>query len=129
MMQRAVSEVEWRGHMTAWRATGGSLAAYARAHGLQPGAAYRWKRALGGDEAGVAARREELARRSAVVARSARVAVRFARVEVRSATPIEHAMRRPIVVRLELPGGRRAEIEVADREQLVTVIGALERTA
>jgi hypothetical protein len=122
---------EWRGHLTAWRAVGGTLAAYARAHGLQPGAAYRWKRLLCRDESCVEGSpgKPSVTSPRPMTARPAGVPVRFARVAVRTTTPIERLVTRPMVVRLELAGGRYAAIEVVDGEQLVTVIRALEQAA
>ncbi len=91
---------------------GGTLAAYARGQGWKADDAYRWRRIL---------RRE--------AAQSAPVPPRFARIAVRAEAVIEARRVGPVVMRLALANGRRAEFEIADAGQLVAIVCALECAA
>jgi hypothetical protein len=105
---------EWLEHLRCCEAAGGSLAAYARQHGIAEWKLYQWRSRLVRDGQWPAA-----IRASAPNSPSEVVPVRFARVAVTSPAPV-------YVVRLQLGNGRRAEIEMAHIDPLVHLIGALE---
>lgn len=111
-VERTARANEWREHLAGWRAAGGTLSAYARAHGWKADDAYRWRRIL---------RRE--------AARAERVPARFARIAVRADAVIEARRATPVMMRLVLANGRRAEFEIADAGQLVAIVRALECAA
>lgn len=111
-VERAARGSDWRERLAGWRAAGGTLAAYARAHGWKADDAYRWRRIL---------RRE--------AAQAAQVPPRFARVAVRAEAVIEVRRATPVVMHLALANGRRAEFEIADAGQLVAIVRALECAA
>jgi hypothetical protein len=111
-VERAARICDWRERLAGWEAAGGSLAAYARARGWKAEDAYRWRRIL---------RRE--------VTRAEPMPARFARVAVRADAVIEARRATPVVMRLTLANGRRAEFEIADAGQLLVIVRALECAA
>jgi len=106
---------EWLEHLRCCEATGGSLASYARLHGIAEWKLYQWRRRLVRDGQWPIA-----IRAAAPNSPSEVVPVRFARIAVAAPAPA-------YVVRLQLGNGRRAEIEMAHIDPLVHLIGALER--
>ncbi|MBK6348611.1 MAG: hypothetical protein V9E93_18355 [Steroidobacteraceae bacterium] len=110
--ERAARGSDWRERLAGWRVAGGSLAAYARAHGWKADDAYRWRRIL---------RRE--------AARTEPVPPRFARIAVRAEAVIEARRATPVRMRLALANGRHAEFEIADAGELVAIVCALECAA
>ncbi|HEX2494240.1 MAG TPA: hypothetical protein VHK24_10730 [Steroidobacter sp.] len=118
---RAAKAAQWLEHLRAWRSSGEPLAAYVRRQDLRLWEAYRWRRLL---------RRDGLWSEATALRRSASVPVRFARVERRDAAQVIAARGAPsLLLRLSLANGRRAELEVADVEQLVDFVVTLERRA
>jgi hypothetical protein len=119
--QRKVAE--WLEHLQGWKASGESLAAYARRCSLPLWAAYHWRAVLTGEGSWHQDPNEPVA--LGMAQRSVRrVPLRFARVAV-SDTP--RAM--PLIVRVQLANGRRAEIELGQAGQLGDVLELLERLA
>lgn len=115
---RAQRISEWLEHLRRWDVAGGSLASYAKKHGLAQWALYHWR--------GVLIREGRWQpRREAAKAESGAhhtvVPLHFARVRVAEA-PVA-----PYIVRLQFGNGRRAEIEMAHIDPLVELISALER--
>lgn len=106
---------EWLEHLRRCEAAGVSLASYARQHGIAEWKLYQWRSRLVRDGQWPAR-----IRAAASTSPSEVVPVRFARVAVASSASA-------YVVRLQLGNGRRAEIEMADLDPLVHLIGALER--
>ena len=106
---------EWLEHVRRCEAAGGSVASYAKQHGIAEWKLYQWRTRLIRDGLWPAKRREAEFSPSSEV-----VPVRFARVCVASPAPV-------YVVRLQLGNGRRAEIEMAHIDPLVHLIGALEK--
>lgn len=107
---------EWLEHLHRWEATGGSLASYAKEHGLALWALYHWR--------GVLIREGRWQPRQPprhATSRLEAVPLQFARVAVTEA-PMA-----PYVVRLQLGNGRRAEIEVRHMDPLLQLITAMER--
>ncbi|MDY6946990.1 MAG: hypothetical protein SXG53_14835 [Pseudomonadota bacterium] len=105
---------EWLEHLRCWETGGGSLASYARLHGIAEWKLYQWRSRLIRDGQWPATMRAAGSNSPSEV-----VPVRFARVAVTSPAPA-------YLVRLQLGNGRRAEIEMAHLDPLVHLIGALE---
>jgi hypothetical protein len=106
---------EWLDHLRRCEAAGGSVASYAKQHGIAEWRLYQWRSRLIRDGRWPAKiRKAEFGPPSEVVP------VRFARIAVTSPVP-------PYVVRLQLGNGRRAEIEMAHIDPLLHLIDALER--
>lgn len=103
---------EWLEHFRCCEASGSSLAAYARQHGIAEWKLYQWRSRLAREGRWPATKRGTAPKSPSEV-----VPVRFARVAVTSTA---------YVVRLQLGNGRRAEIEIAHLDPLVHLIGALE---
>jgi hypothetical protein len=116
--QRATKAAMWLAHWRGWKASGVSMAEYARREGFDVDAAYRWKRVL--------RRTGQWAEATAAPAvKKKRVAaVRFARVSVSD-------MPRPtsMLLRVVLVNGRRAELEIGGVANLGEVLSVLERAA
>lgn len=106
---------EWLEHLRCCEAAGGSLASYARQHGIAEWKLYQWRSRLVRDGQWPATMRPAVPRSPGEV-----VPVRFARVAVTSPAAA-------YVVRLQFGNGRRAEIEIAHIDPLIHLIGALER--
>jgi hypothetical protein len=108
---------EWLAHLHRWEATGGSLAAYAKEHGLALWALYHWRGVL------IQEGRWQPTQRQAgrATPRLEALPLQFARVAVTEA-PMA-----PYVVRLQLGNGRRAEIELRHMDPLLQLIAGLER--
>lgn len=113
---RARKIAEWLGHLQGWRDSGRSLAAYARGQSLALWAMYHWRAVLIRE-----GRWQE--QPSAARSRSAR-ALQFARVAVTDSPRLA-----PVIVRVVLGNGRRAEIELSELHQLGEIISALEHQA
>lgn len=119
--QRKVAE--WLEHLQGWKASGESLAAYARRCSLPLWAAYHWRAVLTGEGSW----HEESKAQAApgiVQRRAQRVSLRFARVAV---SDMPRAM--PLIVRVQFENGRRAEVELRHVDQLADVLELLERPA
>ena len=108
---------EWLEHLRRCEADGGSLAAYAKQHGIAEWQLYQWRSRLIRDGRWPAVKRQAAPKSTS---RAFTVPARFARVAVTSSSPT-------YVVRLQLTNGRRAEIEMAQMDSLIHLIGALER--
>ena len=114
---------EWLENLQGWKASGSSLPAYAKSSGLALWTMYRWRSVL---------RREGLwadagPRRRALpesVKSSRAVPLRFARVSLKPT-----AVRESLTLRVELRNGRRAHIELSDRDDLAEVLAVLEQSA
>jgi hypothetical protein len=105
--------------MRGWKDSGKSMAAYAKDHGVALWAMYHWR--------GVLIReghwhQEPKPQASAKSPRRSPAAPRFAKVAITELCPPK-----PIIVRLHLANGRRAEIDLVGVDQLEAIIGALER--
>ena len=98
---------EWLDHLRRWKAGGVSLASYAKQQGIAEWKLYQWRSRLIRDGRWPATPREASP-------------VRFARVAVASSSPV-------YLVRLRLSNGRCAEIEMAQMDPLIHLIGALEK--
>jgi hypothetical protein len=122
---RARKVAEWLEHLQAWKDSGESLSAYARKHGLTVWSAYHWRGVLtreGSWREGPKA--PGRSRSGSPAVSSSRVPLRFARVNV---SDMPRAA--PLVLRVQLANGRRAEIAVEEIEQLGAVLSVLERSA
>ena len=106
-------------HLRRWKATGGSLAAYAKEHGLALWAIYHWRGVLIQEGRWEPTRTPRQAKRTAPGVEA--LPVQFARVA------ITEALTAPYVVRLQLGNGRHAEIELRQVEALLQLIAAMER--
>ena len=106
---------EWLEHLRRCEAAGGSVASYAKQHGIAEWKLYQWRSRLIRD-----GRWPAKICKAEISPPSKVVPVRFARVAVTGPGPV-------YVVRLQLGNGRRAEIEVADIVPLIDLIGALEK--
>lgn len=115
---RAQRISEWLEHLHRWEAAGGSLASYAKEHGLALWALYHWRNVLI-DEGRWQPTRPP--RKVKLGARREAVPVHFARVSL-AETPTA-----AYIVRLQLGNGRRAEIELTQIDPLIQLIGALEQ--
>jgi hypothetical protein len=119
--QRKVAE--WLEHLQGWKASGESLAAYARRCSLPLWAAYHWRAVLSEEGSWHEEPKEPVA--VGIAQRSTRRGRRrFARVAV---SDMPRAM--PLIVRVQLGNGRRAEIELGQADQLGDVLELLERPA
>jgi hypothetical protein len=108
--------------LQAARAAGVGLSAYARAQGLNARQVH--------DSVAALRRRGVLPPTERPRPRKRRfVAVRVAESVVQVTPPTARALSRPLLVRLELRGGRLAQVEVADISQLVEVLRALDHAA
>lgn len=117
--ERAQKITEWMLHLQGWKDSGKSLAAYAKDHGLALWAMYHWR--------GVLIReghwhQEPKSKTPTKSQRRSALAPRFAQVAIIQSCPPA-----PLIVRLHLANGRRAEIDLAGVDQLEAIIGALER--
>lgn len=110
---------EWLEHLRRWKAMGGSLAAYAKQHGLALWALYHWRGVLIQEGRWEPRRPPRQAKRA--TSRPEAVPLQFARVAVTEAPTA------PYIVRLHLGNGRRAEIELRHVEPLLQLITAMER--
>ncbi|MBM0106487.1 hypothetical protein JM946_17295 [Steroidobacter sp. S1-65] len=109
---------EWLEHLRRWKASGGSLAAYAKEHGVALWALYHWRGVLIQEGRWEPARTPKVKR---AASRLEAMPLQFARVAV-SEAPMA-----PYIVRLQLGNGRRAEIELRQVEPLLQLIAAMER--
>lgn len=110
---------EWLEHLRRWKATGGSLAAYAKEHRLALWALYHWRGVLIQEGHWQPSRPPRQTKRTTPHLEA--VPLQFARVAVTEA-PMA-----PYIVRLQLGNGRRAEIELRQVEPLLQLIAAMER--
>jgi hypothetical protein len=116
---RAQRIKEWLEHLHRWEVTGGSLASYAKEHGLALWALYHWRGVLIQEGRWQPTQPPRQAKRA--TPRLEAVSLQFARVAVTEA-PMA-----PYIVRLQLGNGRRAEIELTQIDSLMQLIGALEQ--
>jgi hypothetical protein len=105
---------QWLEHLRRCEAAGGSMVSYAKEHGLPVWALYQARSRLVRRGLWSAKKRESKAAPSNQV-----VPVHFARVAVTTSPAY--------VLRLQLTNGRRAEIELAQMDSLMQLIGALEQ--
>ena len=115
---RAQRVNEWLEHLHRWKATGRSLAAYAKEHGLALWALYHWRGVLIQEGRWEPMRPSRQAKRATPSARA--VPLQFARVALTEAPTAAYT------VRLQLGNGRGAEIEVRHMESLLQLITAME---
>lgn len=102
---RGSREAFWRGHVEAWSASGGGIAAYCRAQGLSEANFYYWRKRLGQAGGAASPHREQ--------------APSF--VEVRMASQSGAA------IELALAGGRRIQVHPGfDAPTLVRLVSTLE---
>ncbi|HEY4367756.1 MAG TPA: hypothetical protein VGN07_11035 [Steroidobacteraceae bacterium] len=120
--ERAQKAAQWLEHLQGWKESGGAMAAYAKGHGLALWAMYHWRQVL--IREGHWHEQPNTPRCSDDTRRDSPVPIRFARVAVTdSPLPL------PLIVRVHLCNGRRAEIELGELNQLDEVLGVLERRA
>src|SRR5690606_4364087 len=93
---------EWLEHLHRWKATGGSLAAYAKEHGLALWALYHWRGVLIQEGRWEPTRSPRQTKRATPGLES--IPLQFARVALTEAPTAAY------IVRLQLGNGRRAEI-------------------
>lgn len=113
---------EWLEHLRGWKDSGQSLSAYAKAQGLALWAMYRWRSVLireGRWHEQLNATGQPKAVRGRALA-----PLPFARVAI-----THSPQSAPLIVRVVLDNGRRAEIELSEVGQLSEVLGMLERRA
>jgi hypothetical protein len=110
---------EWLEYLHRWEATGGSLASYAKEHGLALWALYHWRGVLIQEGRWQPTRPARQAKRA--TSRLEAVPLQFARVAVIEAPMALY------IVRLQLGNGRRAEIELRHMDPLLQLITAMER--
>jgi len=115
---------QWFEHLQAWRARGGSLAAYAREAGLAEWQAYRWQRILEREGRWVADPLIKRARSKTSVAPTDGGG-KFVQVRLTPAREPPGSL----VVRVWLANGRRAEIRLTEVSALGTVLTMLEAHA
>jgi len=120
--RRATMSAMWLARWRGWQGSGVSMAEYARREGFDADGAYRWRRVLRRTGQWIEAEGAP-AVGQAVTVEKRRAAPRFARVTVSDSTTTS------MLLRLVLPNGRRAELEIGDAAQLGLVIGVLERAA
>ena len=120
--ERAQKAAQWLQHLQGWKASGGSMAAYAKGHGLALWAMYHWRQVL--IREGRWQEQPNTSRCSGDTRSDSPAPLRFARVAVTQ--PLRPAS---LIVRVQLGNGRRAEIELGELKQLDEVLGALERRA
>ena len=117
--ERARMGAMWLAHLQGWRASGISLAEYARREGFDADGAYRWKRILRRTGQWV-----EAPAAAAVKSTQRSSPVQFARVAVNDGPPPAG-----MLLRLVLMNGRRAELQIEGIGNLKDVLGVLERAA
>ena len=110
---------EWLEHLHRWEATGGSLASYAKEHGLALWALYHWRGVLIKEGRWQPTRPPRQAKRA--TSRPEAVPLQIARVA------LTEAPMAPYIVRLQLGNGWRAEIELRHMDPLLQLITAMER--
>lgn len=122
---REAKAVRWLAHLRAWSASGGPLAAYARAHELPEWEAYRWMRILRRD-----------GRWTAPSDEATRPRPTFVRVKAAAAPPARASMNAAnarfeerITLTVTLARGRRVELTVASVAAVLEVLSALECAA
>ena len=120
---RAAKGAEWLGHLREWAASGERFADYARGHGLDAEAGYRWKRIL--RRAGMWSGPSESGSSKSSAVSAKRATARFARVRI-AAEP--RAASTALRLQLQLSNGRRAEL-VLGAEELPRILGLLEQPA
>jgi hypothetical protein len=121
--ERQRKAAEWLEHLQGWKASGQSLSAYVRERGLALCSAYQWRRVLTRDGSWPEGSQLPGKPRAAHEG-SQRIPLRFARVTVADSQPTS-----PVLVRVQLANGRRAEIELDEPGQLGAVLDVLERPA
>lgn len=119
---RARKIAEWLGHLQGWKDSGQSLSAYAKVHGLALWAMYHWRSVL--IREGRWQEQPNATSRTGVVRGRSLAPPRFARVAITDAPRSA-----PLIVRVVLDNGRRAEIELGELGQLGEVLGIVERRA
>ena len=110
---RAQKVAQWLAHLQDWKDSGQSVSAYARERGLTPWAMYHWR--------GVLIREGRWQAQPSESGHNSAVPLKFARVAVTGATRSA-----PLIVRVVLGNGRRAEIELNELGQLGKLLSALE---
>jgi hypothetical protein len=120
--ERAQKAAQWLTHLQGWKESGGSMAGYAKGHGLALWAMYHWRQVL--IREGHWHEQPNTPRCSDDTRSDTPAPRRFARVAV-----MEQLRSAPLIVRVQLGNGRRAEIELGDLNQLDEVLGVLERRA
>ena len=104
---------QWLEHLRRSEASGEPLVSYAKEHNIPAWALYQWRSRLIREGLWSASKPK-----ATPTAQSPVVPVSFARVTVAPPTPM-------FLIRLQLANGRRAEIEMADLDPLIHLIGAL----
>lgn len=119
---QAQKVAQWLEHLQGWKESGGSMAAYAKGHGLALWGMYHWRQVL--IREGRWHEQPNTPRCSGDNRSGSPAPIRFARVAVtQSLRPA------PLIVRVQLGNGRRADIELGELKQLDEVLAALERCA
>lgn len=119
---RAKKITLWLEHLQGWKDSGQSVSAYAKVHGLSSWSMYYWRGVL--TREGRWHEPPSAASRRAGVGGCSLTPVQFARVAV-----MDSPRPAPLILRVALANGRRAELELGDLSQLDEVLGALERRA
>jgi hypothetical protein len=107
---------QWLEHLQGWKVSGQSVSAYARERGVTLWAMYHWR--------GVLIREGLWQAQPMESGHKSAVPLTFARVAVTDATRSA-----PLIVRVVLGNGRRAEIELSELSQLGKILSALEVSA
>ena len=107
---------QWLERLQGWKDSGQSMSAYARDRGLTLWAMYHWR--------GVLIREGLWPAQPSEPSRNSAAPLKFARVAVSDTTGSA-----PLIVRIVLDNGRRAEIELSELSQLGKVLSALEEPA
>lgn len=120
--ERSQKVSQWLEHLRSWRQSGRSVSAYAAGHGLAASAMYHWRRVL--IREGHWPKRTGSTTGRGAAGRVSATPLRFARVAV-----TDSVRPTPVIVRIILGNGRRAEIELTELGRLSEVLGMLERRA
>ena len=118
--ERSQKIAQWLEHLRSWKQSGTPMCTYAAGHGLTASAMYHWRRVL--IREGHWQERCDSSTQPRAARRDAQL--RFARVAVTDAVRPT-----PVLVRIVLGNGRRAEIELPELGILGDVLGMLERPA
>lgn len=118
---RERKSAEWLAHLQGWKDSGTALSAYARSRGLALWSMYHWRNVLRREGRWIEEPRQP--RTSPSEPKSGkRIPLRFARLAL-SQSPRSA----PLTIRVHLRNGRRAEVELNDRDELAEVLAVLEQ--
>lgn len=113
---RARKIAQWLEQLQGWRDSGQSMSAYARGHGLAVWAMYHWRAIL--------IREGRWQEQPGASRTQPAMPLQFARVALTESQRLS-----PLIVRVVLGNGRRAEIELSELSQLGKILCVLEASA